>query len=1476
MLSLLRRFSPQRAVRYSGNGVLTVENAKRPTGVLVVLALLASLALAVVAPMALSPAAATTSPQNSVSVGGNTYFAYVGAGETLDVTFAKAYNHSGAGSNVRFRVTDPAGTVQMECTIAGSAGNGTSCGDTALSGPGGVWIIEEIPLTNVEQNSYLRDASNSRFTFDIAVKDAAGSNLAGRVWTDLYMAYDGRNSSNYDMEFWVVTEFGAVYNINLRGFTGGGWSLDSNAYGVVDAGTCDSLYRTTEMTSNSSAYQQAGPECGDPYWLFFEEPAADLPQTAPSARGELWVAPEVSSPEIADFDFVQDGRDAWTGTFEYTLANFTGSYEVRIDVDGDGAFDGPRDRIVTRGGSVGPQSYTWDGLDGQGDPVDVCTPLNAQIAIDRADELHMVLGDVEGLSRGIEVVQLRGNSPGNSTLYWDDSQVSSSGKSTTTSPLDATGGVDSTGGVHRWGSGGGNPWGNMLAIDHWAYSPVDVSETLTLGNGCLDIDKTSNANADTRVGDTVTYTVEGTNTGASDFTEQNPAVVLDDLSGVLDDGEVVPGSLKATIDGQPVSDPVVVGNLLSWSGPLGTGKTVVIEYQVELRHGGDREVKNVAWPGDTPPDPDDPPTTPGCGDDGVACEEFDLPGLTIVKSADKTELPEVGETLTYTVTVTNVGPGDYTASAPAQVEDDLSDVLDDADLVDGSLSSTVGADPTIDGTTLKWSGPLTAGQTTVLTYTVTYTGEGNQELINSACVLGGQAVDGLDCDSTITPGSDLTWGKTSVSSDDPLVAGSTVTYTLWFKNDGKAAATVDHTDYLGYVLDDATVVDGSVSADSGLSAALNGDELSVTGSVPAGDRLTVTYQVEVLPDGDRGDDRLVNHLLDGDEETPPPPTEEDECEDTGTSTCHLVSAVAYEKTVVASDDPIEAGTVLTYTITVTNTGAAAGPVDREDVLADVLDDAELTTAPQSDNPSVTVSEVQNERFHIGGELAAGGKATVIYEVTVKPENERGDNLAGNFLVPPGEVPPEECEADNPECTETPLPNVRGGKVVDAGNEETVLAGDEVTYTLVFENTGQAAGKVDFTDDLSGVLDDADLIDGPVVVDGGLNAQIADGTIQVTGALDPGQTGAVEYTVKVKADGERGDNQLENAIVKTGTDECVPVDGSECSTTNPIPEIADAKSVNPASGTPVVPGQELTYTIEYVNTGKAAGTVDRVDSLVHVLDDAELIGGPDVDGGLTAVLDGEVIRISGELGAGDTATVTYTVKVKDSDRGDDVLANFVLDPDQEVPEDPNEACEENNDHATCNPVGDIKPGKSVNPESGTEVDAGEVLTYTLSFENTGKGAAQVAYTDHLAEVLDDAEWVGIGEVSEGLSVDGPQDGTLQITGTVEPGATGTVTYQVKVNPHAERGDGAVANFLVRDGQEPPTECVEDNPLCTSNPVSEPPAQPGGPGKAGGPDRLPFTGTELSALLAALVLLAAGGSALYLSRRKSGTAGADQGN
>ncbi len=272
------------------------------------------------------------------------------------------------------------------------------------------------------------------------------------------------------------------------------------------------------------------------------------------------------------------------------------------------------------------------------------------------------------------------------------------------------------------------PTGNVVGGETEDY-PVKYADP------ALTVTKTSDATASTKPGDTVTYTVTATNSGTDDYTEAKPATIIDDLSDVLDDADFS-GDVKVT--GGAGADASYDEPRIRWSGPLAEGKSVTLTYSVVLTGGGDGTVRNIAFSA-TGTDPN--PPTPKCDDQSVPCAPLtiELPKLTITKSADRPDLPAVGEKLTYTVVVRNAGPGSYTAGHPATFSDDLSDVLDDADLT-GGPTSNVGTAEVVDGT-LKWSGVLGKDGSATITYTVTYNGDGDHGLENSACVPADEALD---------------------------------------------------------------------------------------------------------------------------------------------------------------------------------------------------------------------------------------------------------------------------------------------------------------------------------------------------------------------------------------------------------------------------------------------------------------------------------------------------------------------------------------------------------------------------------------------------------------------------------------------------------------------------------------------------------------------------------------------------------------
>lgn len=453
----------------------------------------------------------------------------------------------------------------------------------------------------------------------------------------------------------------------------------------------------------------------------------------------------------------------------------------------------------------------------------------------------------------------------------------------------------------------------------------------------LTVAKTSTATADTRPGDTVNYTVTGTSTGSGNYTKDNPAVVTDDLSGVVDDASLAATSPTVTVQnssgavdqaltqaGQLVYDSAT--HKLSWTGALPVGDKVVISYPVTVKDAssGNRDLYNIAYAGNGPT-----PSSCAQGDPTCATTDTKLPALTIDKTASSTSLPADGGAVTYTVKVTNTGPGDYSSAHPASFTDNLSSVLDDA-TYNGDASAPAGSAVSVSGSKLSWSGPLAAGASATVTYSVTYHANqgGDHKLINDACVPATQAAsaDG-GCAAVQVPAAAYTaWKTVNPASGTTVQAGDTVTYTLYFKNTGAADAAINSTDDLSGVLDDATLSASAPVTSQGLSASVTGSTLSVTGNVPVGQTGTVTYTVTPKPYTAQGDHHLKNTIQSTNGGLVPP--DRASTDNPVTSPAWAVSKSAAGGAAGGTGTPIQAnpdGTATaSYTVTVTNTGNGPG------------------------------------------------------------------------------------------------------------------------------------------------------------------------------------------------------------------------------------------------------------------------------------------------------------------------------------------------------------------------------------------------------------------------------------------------------------------------------------------------------------------------------------------------------------------------
>jgi len=691
----------------------------------------------------------------------------------------------------------------------------------------------------------------------------------------------------------------------------------------------------------------------------------------------------------------------------------------------------------------------------------------------------------------------------------------------------------------------------------------------------------------------------------------------------------------------------------------------------------------------------------------------------------------------------------------------------------------------------------------------------------------------------------------SPASGSAVAPGQTVTYTVTGKNDGIVNLNpMKLTDDLSDVLDNATLVASSLNATvNGTTATaptIDGDTLTWSGAVPAGQAVELTYQV-VVSGGAKPSDTLTNRVVgsgtDAVNATTPVPSNcvlgtEDGC----------FSELSFEKqqqrqpglTVgkvsnPGSGSPVEPGQEVTYTVTAQNTGDVdLKPVLVTDDLGDVLKRASLDTSSLSavvGGAAVTAPTFSNGILLWSGPLAVNDTVTITYSVTISNAVQTGDKLINSVIASgtdpgnPGGPVPCNCQlGDEDGCSSTVIgynpkpfansaPELTIGKVSDPASGSKVDPGQVITYTVTAENTGDVdldSAKV--TDNLTSVFASAALVEGSLQTQMNDNpsaneAVINGNTLSWSGSLKVGDKLVITYEVKVKT-GVLANQTIKNNVTGVFADPDKPSDeltancenGTEtgCNsdlTTASHPSLAYTKTSDPKSGSKVKAGQNVAYTVTVTNTGDTdLSMVNMTDNLSEVVKFADLdlssLSAKINDDSVTAptVNPSNVLSWSGPLAAGDTLVVTYSAKVRDDIKAGDKLTNNVVvngvDPDDPghpiVPD-----CVTDCSSVLDVQAADLQVSKSSTPVSGSQVDPGQTITYTLTAKNTGNVDLETAsVSDDLSAI---SQYVTVDKASLQAMVDGVvaesptiNDGVLSWVGPLDIGQTATITYKTVVN------------------------------------------------------------------------------------------------
>lgn len=524
--------------------------------------------------------------------------------------------------------------------------------------------------------------------------------------------------------------------------------------------------------------------------------------------------------------------------------------------------------------------------------------------------------------------------------------------------------------------------------------------------------------------------------------------------------------------------------------------------------------------------------------------------ITKIDSAD----PIIaGETLAYTLTVTNNGPDAATGvviseTLPAGV----------------TFDSTSGCTEDPGGVPTCTIGGLASGSSAIITINVTVDAGTTGSVSNSASVSSTSTDDNAANDSAtentiVETAADLVLTKTD--DVDPVLAGDGLVYTLTVTNNGPSDAQ-------NVVITDNLPGGVTLTSSSGCAEDPNGAPTCSLGTIAAGASAAVTLATTV---GSATTAALSNTATVTSATPEAQPGDESATEST---TVITEADLSIGKT--DDIDPVLAGNNLTYTITVNNAGPsdATGVVVTDTLPAGV---ALVSTTGCTEDPGAAPTCTL-------GSIAAG--ASTSYSVTVNVDPGQSGTLSNQATVASAVDDPD--GANNATTENTSIDSEADLAVTKIDDIDPIVAGELLTYTIAVTNNGPS-------DAVNVVASDSLPTGATMQATSGCAEDPGGAPTCSLGGIAAGDT--VQYTIEVALDPTLATGILTNTVaVASDTADPVGANDSTDETTNVTEQTADLTlSVATNAPVPADPGDVFDIIMQAGNDGPqdATGVVATV-------------------------------------------------------------------------------------------------------------------------------------------------------------------------------------------------------------------------------------------------------------------------------------------
>jgi uncharacterized repeat protein (TIGR01451 family) len=633
------------------------------------------------------------------------------------------------------------------------------------------------------------------------------------------------------------------------------------------------------------------------------------------------------------------------------------------------------------------------------------------------------------------------------------------------------------------------------------------------------------------------------------------------------------------------------------------------------------------------------PTTPGCtsqcGGGTATTPPTPARGNPVfmqTKVADKSSYI-VGEPITYTITITNIGFGPGTASLADTVPVPVTSVTVQCSANPPSGCGTAGTS----GNDVTGQVLLGPGESAVFTVLGTVTNAG--DLTNTAVITPTTPGCSTQCgggDATTPPtsaGNGPMFTQAKSADLASYIVGQPITYTITVTNAGAGPGTATIADPVPTTVRSIQVTCSATGTGTCNTAGSGGN--TVAGTASLGPKEVAIYIVTGVVTG-------AGSVANTATITPTTPGCSTQCGggDASTAPTTAVGNPVFTQIKTADTSSYILGQPITYTITITNTGTGPGTATVADSVPSTVGSVAVTCTATDGGTCNTTGTTGNA---VAGavNLPAGQRATYIVTGQVTGVG----NVANTATVTP--TTPGCQPVANDQCGGGPAPT---GPLASSGNPlftqtktadaSSYIVGQPITYTITVTNAGTGPGTAAVADTVPATVN----VTSVRCSVAGTDTCNTTGSVgnAVVGAVALGPGGVATYTIAGSV--TRAGNATNIATITPTNSGCtIQCGGGNASTpTLPVgndPVFTQTKTTDAAS---YIVGQPITYTITVTNIGLAAGTATLFDPVpatvgsVAVTCTVTATGNCDTSGST-----GNTVAGSMSLGPNEVATYTIT-------------------------------------------------------------------------------------------------------------------------------------------------------------------------------------------------------------------------------------------